>query len=431
MCVPAIATNSQSSFGFVENRGQLRDDLGKPVPNVFYQSSFAGMALFVTTEGLTCVFHQRDKSREEEEAPKSHLSGNGEEGRRSKWRMDIKLVGGRISPPTLKGEMLIPGHQNHFAAHASEAIYGVRSFEQVRIGEVYPGIDWILKRDEKGRFKHEFEVAPGADASQIKLLYEGAQVEIGADGKTLALQTPLGNLEEGELMCYLKASGTQVEAVFQANGDLVSYQLPPYPENETLIIDPALELFWATRYGGGEIEGPTTMVVDKLFNLYVVGYTQSVNFPTLIPGEASIMIPIRFRALVLIRPSSPNFPKAGLVYGQLITIAHALKMPSSTPTTIFTSVEPLWMVFLPEIREGALITNPRLIWAIGLGWMVDWPGLPPMVYSNGLLLWVVVMLIRSILWPLMEQVDFMFPEIQAPQISHWSIPVEAPTTTAP
>ena len=282
--LPAIASNSQSSFGFVENRGQLRDDLGKPVSNAFFQASFPGMALFVTSEGLTCVFHQREESREEKEVPKSLLIGNREEGNRSKWRMDIQLVGGRISPSTLKGEILIPGHQNYFVAYASEGIYGVRSFEQVRISEVYPGIDWILKRDAEGRFKHEFEVAPGADASQIKLQYQGSEVEIGAGGKTLTLQTPLGNLEEGELKCYLKPSGTEVEAGFQVNGDLVSYQLSPYSENETLIIDPALELFWATRYGGGEIDGPTTMVVDKLFNLYVAGYTQSVNFPTFDPG---------------------------------------------------------------------------------------------------------------------------------------------------
>ena len=287
---PVFADNTESTFGFVENRGQMTDDLGDPVPNVFFQSRFAGMGLFVTTDGLTCVFHQREHKEKKRNSLRAPFNAP-KEGRRAMWRMDIRLVDGRISPEALKGETIIPGHQNFFITNATEGIYGVRSFEQVRISEVYPGIDWVLGQDEKGRFKHEFEIAPGADPNLIQLEYLGAQIERDPTGKTLRVQTPLGSLEEGDLRCFLSPSGTEVEGQFRINGNLVSYDLGPHPKNESLIIDPSFELVWATRYGGGEYEGPHTMAIQDKEGLYIAGYSFSLNFPIFNPGGGTYYDP--------------------------------------------------------------------------------------------------------------------------------------------
>lgn len=298
---PVSAANpEESQMGFTENRGQIMDDEGKPVPDVYYQAGFPGMQLFVTREGLTCVFFQReeDEDHESEQSPEGEFSFDlPEKVKTSRWRMDIRLVGGSIRPELITGVKQIPGHQNYFLPDATDGIYNVKSYERLRIANVYPGIDWTLFRDESGQFKHEFEVAPGVSPDIIQLQYLGAEINIDFNGKRLLVQTPLGELEEGDLVCRLLESDREVEARFQQEEDRISYDFEPYDEEETLIVDPSFHLTWATRYGGNDIDGPRDMAIDQQGNVYIVGYTESTNFPMFNPGGGAYFDPT----------PSPNF----------------------------------------------------------------------------------------------------------------------------
>ena len=43
-------------MGFEENKGQLADENGNPLPNVLFKSRGTGPGIYITTSGLTYVF---------------------------------------------------------------------------------------------------------------------------------------------------------------------------------------------------------------------------------------------------------------------------------------------------------------------------------------------------------------------------------------
>lgn len=72
----------------------------------------------------------------------------------------------------------------------------VPSFDAVRYQGVYPGVDFQVER-APGGVAYRFDIAPGADASVIRLRFTGAEgIAIGRDG-SLRLDTPRGPLLHG------------------------------------------------------------------------------------------------------------------------------------------------------------------------------------------------------------------------------------------
>jgi len=69
----------------------------------------------------------------------------------------------------------LAGQTNYFiGSDPSRGRTGVSSFARVRYEGVYPGIDLICYGNE-GKLEYDFEVAPGADPSQIAMSVEGAE----------------------------------------------------------------------------------------------------------------------------------------------------------------------------------------------------------------------------------------------------------------
>ena len=50
---------------FIENKGQMVDMEGKPVPSVLYKAEVAGLNLYITEKGLTYVFIKSEQTKQE------------------------------------------------------------------------------------------------------------------------------------------------------------------------------------------------------------------------------------------------------------------------------------------------------------------------------------------------------------------------------
>ncbi|MFZ4414874.1 MAG: SBBP repeat-containing protein, partial [Bacteroidales bacterium] len=61
------------------------------------------------------------------------------------------------------------------------------------------------------------------------------------------------------------------------NDSIIEFELSDYDTTKTLIIDP---LVWATYYGGSFEDELKSICVDGQDNIYITGYTQSLDFPT-------------------------------------------------------------------------------------------------------------------------------------------------------
>jgi hypothetical protein len=189
------------------------------------------------------------------------------------WRIDYDLIGGNIKKENIVFENEIENYyENYYTQYAPDGILFVRLYRKVRIKEVYPGIDWILRYDENGNFHHEFEANPNSNIAQIELTDEG---------RSVLLKTPIGIIKDGNLIAY--EGKKEITAKYTIKDNLLSFEIKNYEGREKLLIDP-YALVWGTYYGGSDDDYANSISTDANGNVFVVGETGSTDFPTLNPG---------------------------------------------------------------------------------------------------------------------------------------------------
>ena len=59
-----------------------------------------------------------------------------------------------------------------------------RTYDLLKITDLYPGIDLLMELPNRG-LKYSFEVSPGANYTNIQMIYQGATAKIDAKGELL------------------------------------------------------------------------------------------------------------------------------------------------------------------------------------------------------------------------------------------------------
>jgi hypothetical protein len=151
----------------------------------------------------------------------------------------------------------------------------VPNYKTIVYENLYDKIDLIFQSVPEG-LKYEFIIHPGGRVQDIKLKYNGAG--LSTDDKNLFLQTPLGQITDGELFVYQNLDGKQISKSTKilVNENVVSYEVD-YDMNNTLVIDP---LIYSTYLGGLDKDKAYSVAVDTSNNAYITGNTWSLNFPT-------------------------------------------------------------------------------------------------------------------------------------------------------
>jgi gliding motility-associated-like protein len=133
-------------------------------------------------------------------------------------------------------------YYNFFIGNESKWASGLHGYNHITYQELYPGINLLfLEKDQE--LKYEFQVAPHADPSQIKIDYHGEdKIKLTNDG-SLVIETSLGNLTEQKPYAYQIKNGKIIEVPceFVLSGkEIISYQIGNYDKSLELIIDPVL-----------------------------------------------------------------------------------------------------------------------------------------------------------------------------------------------
>ncbi|MFO0355306.1 MAG: SBBP repeat-containing protein, partial [Sphingobacteriaceae bacterium] len=161
---------------------------------------------------------------------------------------------------------------------------------KITIRDVYPGIDWVFYNSQKTGMKYDFVVHAGADASKIKLWYEGDKpLKIEEDG-SISIKTKLGTLTESKPYTYEENNNNEIESNYKLtainkNKTLLEFNLANHNTNNTLVIDPQLN--WGTFYGVNDSEIAFSLTTDASGNLFATGQVYSTNFPVLNPGAGA------------------------------------------------------------------------------------------------------------------------------------------------
>jgi hypothetical protein len=258
-----VTANEKLYYGFAGNRGQLSKE-------VLLYSKNSNFNIYLTREGLSFVIYANEKTESQKE-PKILYS-----------RIDYDLIGGNIKKENITFENEIPNYyENFYTQYAPDGILFVRLYKKVKIKEVYPGIDWILRYDENGNFHHEFEASPNSNIAQIKIKVKNAEIELTDEGRSVLLKTPIGIIKDGNLIAY--EGRKELSAKYTIKDNLLSFEIKNYEGKEKLLIDPHA-LVWGTYYGESSYDYAYSISTDANGNVFVVGYTQSTDFPTYDPG---------------------------------------------------------------------------------------------------------------------------------------------------
>jgi hypothetical protein len=258
-------------LGFSLNRGQINKE-------ALLYSKGPGFNIYLTEKGLSFVMF----SFEKENSQIPEIDNMPIKENIKTCRIDYDLIGGNIKKENIIFEDEIENYyENYYTQYAPDGILFVKLYRKVRIKEVYPGIDWILRYDEEGNFHHEFEASPNSNIAQIKIKVKNAQIELTDEEKSVLLKTPIGIIKDGNLIAY--EGKKEISVKYTIKDNLLSFEIKDYEGKEKLLIDPHA-LVWGTYYGESNWDFAYSISTDDNGNVFVVGSTSSTDFPTYDPG---------------------------------------------------------------------------------------------------------------------------------------------------
>jgi len=181
----------------------------------------------------------------------------------------------------ISGQSELLGHANFLLGDdAKEWKRDLPLYSKIHYAGLYPGITGDYTIDGH-RIKSEYSVMPGADPRLIVLNYEDAEsivinregaLEIGARGIEITEQAPVAYQTDST------GHRRTIESHYRLlNPHSAVFELGAYDRSLPLVIDPVIS--YSTYFGGSGTSSVTGIAVDSTGNLYVTGWTDSIDFP--------------------------------------------------------------------------------------------------------------------------------------------------------
>ncbi len=153
------------------------------------------------------------------------------------------------------------------------------AYRRLRERGVYPGIDVVYYGSGR-EIEYDFEIAPGADPSRIRMRFAGVDsVRINAAGD-LVLSLGSGEVVQRAPVVYQRTASGEIVAVAAsyrvARNGTVGLELAHYNRAEALIVDPTLT--YAVYLSGSGADTGITMT-HGVGGVYMAGNTFSTDFP--------------------------------------------------------------------------------------------------------------------------------------------------------
>lgn len=260
-----ILPTAQIQGGFIENKGQFKDEEQHMRSDVLFYTRCNSQGVFFKKDGIMYSLSKREKHSDDN--PKSRNNNT------ACYRMDMNFQ--NINPTvTFEKNKILPQQLNYYVGK-DEAINNVKQYAELVYKNIYPNID-VAFTNEKNGLKYDIVIFPGGNPSDISIKYTGA-TNLSLDNGILKIETALGTIEEFIPRIYQNINGksTTVDGQYRITNQEVSFVIGHYNPNYTLVIDPFITLF-----GGNQMDVAGDIAVDSLSNTIVmIGSTLSMNLP--------------------------------------------------------------------------------------------------------------------------------------------------------
>jgi hypothetical protein len=179
---------------------------------------------------------------------------------------------------SLEGAARLPVNTNYFKGKNYASIPG---FRRLRRSAAYPGIDVVYYGNGR-QLEYDFEIAPGADPSRIRMRFDGADaVRLNERGE-IVLTLGAGEVIQRAPLVYQRTSRNQIVAVegsYRIDHDgAVRLSLGKYDTASALVVDPVF--VYTTYLHGTASDTGTAIAHDTQGFVYLAGTTASVDFPS-------------------------------------------------------------------------------------------------------------------------------------------------------
>jgi hypothetical protein len=264
--------------GFIENKGQFRDQSGGINSDVLYVWQEGDFQMSFARNG----FSYELKSRIQRES-----TGITEV---RFHRIDVSFQNARSMCVIEASDYTADLNHYYLSDQQGQAcqIEDVRSCKIIRYKEIYPGIDleFIAQTSDGNKnVKYNFVLKPGANLEDIRLIYDGfseGEAAVLDQNGDLFLPTTIVPIKENIPLSFEKINEYQSEVSIQytKNEDgSIGFRNPDGRKtfNHEFVIDPSPTIGWSTYFGGAQIDIGWTTKLDGAGNVYIGGQTASTT----------------------------------------------------------------------------------------------------------------------------------------------------------
>lgn len=272
---PAFESLRKLPLTLVENRGQVEGP-------VRYYVRGRDKSVYFTPTGVTFSLTQPEEGtafgslgRASITArPAASAVASSETSSPRRWNVRLDFL--HAQPAVrLQGVERSATRVHHLSGPPTAWKRNLPTYAGVHYPELWPGIDLTYRGTEAG-LKYEYTVRPGADPSQIRLAYRGAENVRRTEEGQLEVRTPAGSFTDQKPVAFQRIDGQEVPVpvAYELSGSEYTFQLGNYDRRYPLTIDPAVLISCGYLGGDGE-ELAFDVASDANGNSYVVGTTSS------------------------------------------------------------------------------------------------------------------------------------------------------------
>ncbi len=263
---------------FIENKGQVMDLNGNRRPDILYTVQGQGVKIFICKTGIDYQFTKSEINSTSSKIRSNILSFKTDTSDiTTLYRLEMHLLGANNSA-NYKAELENTYYENFYnLVSKSDGIVKVKSYERIRIKNIYNKIDWILYFKE-GKLEYDFVVNPGGNINDIKIKYDGAtELKKNVNG-SINISTPLGSITEHTPYSYQIINNAKIivpSSFIIKRSNTIGFLTSEFESTKELILDPGIQ--WATYYGDSLQETGSAISVDGTGNVYLAGSTNSTS----------------------------------------------------------------------------------------------------------------------------------------------------------
>ncbi len=313
-----------------------------------------GYSAFLTSGGMVLSLHPS-------KTPKAARIAQTTAVQRSKSNTTLRFnLLGAAQNPAVVGEDQQPGIVNYFIGKDPKRWRtNIPTYAKVRYKNVYPGIDLVYYGNHR-QLEYDFEIAQGADPNRIQFEIKGANhVHLDEKGD-LVLTVNGGELHFKSPVVYEQKNGRRsiLDGGYIAkDATHVAFRIAHYDSNQPLVIDPVL--VYSTYLGGSGDDEPRAIAVDGNGSIYVVGDTDSSDFPGTTAGTLDFGLSHVFVAKL--DATASHIEYADYLGGDsgewgaalALNSANEVYLTGTTMSDDFPTVNP-YQILLTGVRNGFL-----------------------------------------------------------------------------